>query len=80
MTGLVFLVGGAFVEFWWPGVVVSVGSRWIASVTVVFFPLMPDGTDDNLVANDFEQNDAARAVEGNDQFAQAPIAEFGTSA
>jgi hypothetical protein len=49
-------------------------------VPVVFFPLVANRTHDDVVADDLEENDVARAAEWNDQFARATIAQFCSTA
>jgi hypothetical protein len=45
-------------------------------VPVVFFPLVPNRAYDDVVADDLEENDVARATEWHDQFARSTIAQF----
>jgi len=45
-------------------------------VPVVFFPLVSNRAHNDVIANDLEQNDVARAPERNDQFARATVAQF----
>lgn len=45
------------------------GSRRLASVPAVFFPLVPNCANDDVVADDLEEDDVARATERNNQFA-----------
>lgn len=77
------------VRFWplgdkhhWPWRVAQApaGFRRLASVPVVFFPLVANRTHDDVVADDLEENDVARAAEWNDQFARATIAQFCSTA
>ena len=56
------------------------GFRRLASVPVVFFPLVANRAHDDVVADDLEENDVARAAEWNDQFARATIAQFRSAA
>ena len=56
------------------------GFRRLASVPVVFFPLVANRAHDDVVADDLEENDVARAAEWNDQFARATIAQFCSTA
>lgn len=56
------------------------GFRRLDSVPVVFFPLVANRAHDNVVADDLEQNDVARAAEWNDQFARSTIAQFCSTA
>jgi hypothetical protein len=59
-----------------PRRVALVGSRCFASVPVVFFALVTNRADEDVVADDLEENDVARATEWNDQFARATIAQL----
>jgi hypothetical protein len=66
----------------WPrrGAQAPAGFRRLASGPVVFFPLVANRAHDNVVADDLEENDVARAAEWNDQFARATIAQFCSTA
>jgi len=52
------------------------GTEMLSSVPVVFFPLVSNRAHNDVIANDLEQNDVARAPERNDQFARATVAQF----
>jgi hypothetical protein len=63
--------------FSWPtSGLAAPSSRGMTSVPVVLFPLVPDRAHDNIFADDLEEDDVARAAEGNDQFARASIAQL----
>jgi hypothetical protein len=47
-----------------------------ASASVVLFPLVPNRAYDDVVANDLEEHDVARATEWNNQLARATIAQL----